>query len=454
MLLGSPVAGAAAENPVPVLPPSLLVDQTGTLTGAEREGLAQHLKSIQASGRAQVAILVSGDIGDEPLAAYGLRIAEAWKLGRAGRDDGLLILAIPSRNAARIEVGYGLEDAIPDARASRLLDDLIPALERNELAEGLGRLLDDIDALLPADRAASAPKALSGEELLEAHPEWVLPFFLSLASPLALIPLFVMRRGYLLSGPLLALLLGLATWALRDFRLAAAVAGSALPLPYLWSLNNLSMADSAVLLAKWQIGARHVGNVVAVLALFCICALLLAFLLPPEPMYRWIAVLLAGVFAILLATFLFPGKPARYLSHGIPLTLLFAFLAFVAYFALQPLVAQPTTIALVVAGSLVALLEITLYLDGVEQQREALGQAGRQWSVVLCCASLLAIVPFALLALVRAATGDDWHQQLIDAVSGGGALTGGAWFAARIGLLATLKVGLGGLFGGGGAGRG
>jgi hypothetical protein len=74
--------------------------------------------------------------------------------------------------------------------------------------------------------------------------------------------------------------------------------------------------------------------------------------------------------------------------------------------------------------------------------------------VVLCCASLLAIVPFALLALVRAATGDDWHQQLIDAVSGGGALTGGAWFAARIGLLATLKVGLGGLFGGGGAGRG
>lgn len=449
------LADASNSVDVPPLPPGLIVDQTSALSATERDELAQRLKAIQVSGRGQVAIFVSSGIGSEPLAAYSLRVVEAWRLGQAGRDDGLLVLVIPSTNAARIEVGYGLEGDIPDARASQWLDELIPAMQHKALATGLNRLLDEIEGALPDETMSKAPEPQSGTELLEAHPEWVLPFFLLLASPMTLLPMFLKQRGYLISGPLLGLDLGLAAWAIWDARLALAVAGCVLPLPWLWSLNGFEMDESKVTLAPWKIYARHFGNVIAVAALFAGCALLVGFFLPNEVMYRLIAVLFSAVFAITLASFLFPGKPALYLSNSLPGVMFFTFSAFIAYFALQPLMAQPTMIALAVAGIVTALLALMLYLDSAEKRRAAAGESGgTPWSVVLFCVVLLAVVPFALLALVRAATGDDWHQQLIDAASGGGALAGVVWFAVRVGLFSALKVGLGGLFGGGGAGRG
>jgi uncharacterized protein len=447
-------ATAATSIDIPPLPPGLVVDQTGTLNASEREALVQRLKAIQVSGRGQVAILVSSGIGSEPLAAYSLRVAEAWRLGNAKLDDGLLVLVIPATYAARIEVGYGLEGVIPDARASQWLDELIPAMQHKTLAVGLNHLLDEIEGALPGESVTKEPAPKSGTDLLEEHPEWVLPFFLLLASPMTLIPLFLRRRGHLISGPLLALDLGLATWAMWNSHLALMVAGCVLPLPWLWSLNGLAMDGPNVTLAPWQIYARHFGNLVAVAALFCVCALLVGFLLPNEVMYKWIAALFSSIFALGLASFLFPGKPALFLSNSVPGIMLFAFLAVVAYYALQPIMAQPTTVALAVAGTITALVALMLYLDSAEKRRATDGESGGiPWSVVLCGLTLLAVVPFALLALVRATTGDDWHQQLIEAASGGGALSAVMWLAVRVGLFSALKVGLGGLFGGGGAGR-
>ena len=75
---------AADQHPIPE-PTGLLVDQVGALTDAEREAIAARLKTIQDSGRAQVAILISSGIDAEPLADYALRVAEKWQLGRAQR---------------------------------------------------------------------------------------------------------------------------------------------------------------------------------------------------------------------------------------------------------------------------------------------------------------------------------------------------------------------------------
>src|SRR6185503_11931232 len=112
------------------------------LSDDEREALSARLRAVQTSGRAQVAILVASGTDGEPLADYALRVAEKWQLGRAGKDDGLLVLVVPSANAVRIEVGYGLEGVIPDARASRWVDELRPSVTSKELAAGLNRLLD------------------------------------------------------------------------------------------------------------------------------------------------------------------------------------------------------------------------------------------------------------------------------------------------------------------------
>lgn len=212
---------AAAPAAIPA-PASLLVDQAGALSEAEHAALLARLQSIQASGRAQIAILISSGTEGAPLADYALRVAESWELGRAGRDDGLLILVVPSANAARLEVGYGLEGVIPDARASQWLDDLLPALKNKALAPGLEHLLDQIEGVLPQ-------KAAQPEEryLFPDHPEWRLPFVLVVFSPFALFPLFFSRWGSFASAFLLAGFFGGAAWALWNSGSAAAAAAAA-----------------------------------------------------------------------------------------------------------------------------------------------------------------------------------------------------------------------------------
>src|SRR5688500_17883421 len=115
---------AAAPGPIPELT-GLLVDEAGALSEGEQEALAVRLRAIQTSGRAQVAIFISSGTSGEPLAEYALRVAEKWRLGRAGRDDGLLVLVIPSGNAARHQIGYGLEGSEPERRAKKWLNELV-----------------------------------------------------------------------------------------------------------------------------------------------------------------------------------------------------------------------------------------------------------------------------------------------------------------------------------------
>src|SRR4051812_11316022 len=169
--------GSYAAAPVTVpQQTALIVDQANALDDNARAALETRLQSIQSGQRAQVAILISSGIGAEPLSDYSLRVAEAWQLGRAGRDNGLLILVVPAMRAARMEVGYGLEGDIPDALASRWIDELLTSVKKRELARGLGQVLDNIEAALPA--AADKKSSNDGNYLFPDHPEWRLPFVL------------------------------------------------------------------------------------------------------------------------------------------------------------------------------------------------------------------------------------------------------------------------------------
>jgi uncharacterized protein len=74
----------------------------------------------------------------ETIEQYSIRVAEAWKLGRKGVDDGVLLLVAKNDRTLRIEVGYGLEGALPDAIAKRIIDELIvPAFRQGDFATGL-----------------------------------------------------------------------------------------------------------------------------------------------------------------------------------------------------------------------------------------------------------------------------------------------------------------------------
>ncbi|HKA45953.1 MAG TPA: TPM domain-containing protein [Burkholderiales bacterium] len=434
---------AAPPQPVPELT-GLLVDQAGALSEVERAALAERLQAIQSSGRAQVAILVSSGTSGEPLADYALRVAEKWQLGRVGRDDGLLILVIqstkPSENAARIEVGYGLEGAIPDARVSRWLDDLLPAMKNKELATGLNHLLDELELVLPAAAAKAEPS--KDNYLFPGHPEWRVPFVLVVFSPFALFPLFFGRWGSVASGPLLAAFLGGAAWALWGSQAGMIAAGIAFPLPLLWGLNWSDGQD----LASWLQYGKAFGNLIAVAMFFAVIALFVGAGLWAADVEGavWMAAAFAGLLATGLAIFLFPGKPARLLMVLLRSALHFVFILIVAWTALHPFIPDPGAIAFAVAGAVTACAALGLYLDSRGQAR---------WARRCFGIAVLVALPCGLLALVLAAVGDDLQMQLAQAAAGGGSIAGALSLAARYGLFAAVKIGLGGRFGGGGAER-
>ncbi|MDQ3777154.1 MAG: YgcG family protein [Pseudomonadota bacterium] len=113
-----------AEVPVPVLT-ARVTDLTGTLKPAEIQALEDRLRDFETRKGAQIAVLIVPSTAPDAIEGYSIRVVENWKLGRKGVDDGVLLLVAKDDQRVRIEVGYGLEGVIPDALASRIINEAI-----------------------------------------------------------------------------------------------------------------------------------------------------------------------------------------------------------------------------------------------------------------------------------------------------------------------------------------
>ena len=115
---------ALAEVAVPTLT-SRVIDLTGTLTGGAVNHLETELADLEARKGSQIAVLIVPTTQPEDIEQFGIRVADQWKLGRKGVDDGAILIVAKDDRRVRIEVGYGLEGALPDATANRILDETI-----------------------------------------------------------------------------------------------------------------------------------------------------------------------------------------------------------------------------------------------------------------------------------------------------------------------------------------
>ena len=92
-----------------------------------------------------MAVLIVPTTQPEPVEAYAIRVADAWKIGRKGRDDGVLLLVAKNDRRLRMEVGYGLEGLIPDAIAKRIVsDDVAPKFRDGNYAAGIDAAADRV----------------------------------------------------------------------------------------------------------------------------------------------------------------------------------------------------------------------------------------------------------------------------------------------------------------------
>ena len=116
--------GAQTLQSIPALT-APVVDRTGTLSDDQRRQLDERLLAFEKQKGSQIAVLLMPTVRPESIAAYSLRVVEKWKLGRRGVDDGALLLIAKNDREMRIEVGYGLEGALSDAVAKRIIEERI-----------------------------------------------------------------------------------------------------------------------------------------------------------------------------------------------------------------------------------------------------------------------------------------------------------------------------------------
>jgi uncharacterized protein len=128
---------AWAQQPIPALT-ARVTDQTATLGAAEVAELGRSLEALEQRHGSQIAVLIVSTTEPETIEQYSIRVAESWKIGRRGVEDGVIIVVAKNDRRVRIEVGYGLEGAIPDAVAKRIIaEQILPNFKSGNYFEGI-----------------------------------------------------------------------------------------------------------------------------------------------------------------------------------------------------------------------------------------------------------------------------------------------------------------------------
>ena len=151
VLLVSPLAALADDAAVPKLARHV-TDLTGTLTAAQVDQLDARLVELEKTKGAQVVVLMVPTTQPDDLEDYSLKVAETNKVGRKGSDDGVLLLLAKNDRRVRIEVGYGLEGALPDAIAARIIREyMAPKLRGNDYFGGITEALNAITQIVQGE---------------------------------------------------------------------------------------------------------------------------------------------------------------------------------------------------------------------------------------------------------------------------------------------------------------
>lgn len=152
------LAPAAQAREVPYLS-GRVVDEAAMIPADARQRIEQKLAAFEQRTGNQVAVLTIESLQGDPLEDFSQRTVETWKLGKAGKDNGVLFLVSEQDRQMRIEVGYGLEPELTDAESGRILANVVrPAFRNGDFGGGIEQGVD------------SVLSALGGEEVPQAVP--------------------------------------------------------------------------------------------------------------------------------------------------------------------------------------------------------------------------------------------------------------------------------------------
>ena len=130
-----------------------VTDLTNTLDAAQKQTLESDLAALEQRKGAQLGVLMVATTQPEDIAQYAIRVFDAWKLGRKGIDDGALLIVAKNDHRVRIEVARGLEGAIPDAAAARIIREYItPKFRAGDFYGGIRDATDTLTKLIDGEQ--------------------------------------------------------------------------------------------------------------------------------------------------------------------------------------------------------------------------------------------------------------------------------------------------------------
>jgi uncharacterized protein len=177
-----------AQPAIPELWGTRIHDEADIMSEIFSNHLEQQLKIHEDSTSNQIAVLTIKTLDDYPIEEYALQVAEKWKLGKAGNDNGVLLLVATDDRKIRIEVGYGLEGVLTDALSNQIIrNEMAPYFRQNDyeggIQAGINAILKAIAGEYKADPSPAARRRQGGS---------MLPFIIIL---IIIILISKMRRG-------------------------------------------------------------------------------------------------------------------------------------------------------------------------------------------------------------------------------------------------------------------
>ena len=134
-----PTEALAVETPIPPAPTHWVTDNAAFLSEPTRAELDARLQAFENSSGRQVLLWIGHTTGAAPIEDWAARAFAAWRVGRRGLDDGVVLFVMGDDRKVRIEVGYGLEDRLPDVRASAIIREAIVPRLRDGDRDGAAR---------------------------------------------------------------------------------------------------------------------------------------------------------------------------------------------------------------------------------------------------------------------------------------------------------------------------
>lgn len=142
---------ADSLQPIPALT-ARVTDTTATLDANQKQTLESELAALERRKGSQLAVLMVATTKPEEIEQYSIRVVDAWKLGRKNVDDGALLIIAKDDHRVRIEVGRGLEGAIPDAASARIIREYItPKFRAGDFQGGIHDAIDALTKLIDGE---------------------------------------------------------------------------------------------------------------------------------------------------------------------------------------------------------------------------------------------------------------------------------------------------------------